>query len=163
MILQVALSSCSSNLPFPTVTSTHPQILTFWVKSPNKRRHLKVRKFDENAFGYQTWNSQMDGESGNCIIFLRSAHLHLDSSRYPQKMVLFFWVSCFEVLIFILIPKIPPQKSCFFLGGGIKNGSQPCSSNSQTSIKADTVDGWSTYPTPSVPPPPRNQGLRRAY
>lgn len=118
MILQVALSSCSSNLPFPTVTSTHPQILTFWVKSPNKRRHLKVRKFDENAFGYQTWNSQMDGESGNCIIFLRSAHLHLDSSRYPQKMVLFFWVSCFEVLIFILIPKIPPQKSCFFLGGG---------------------------------------------
>ena len=119
MILQVALSSCSSNLPFPTVTSTHPQILTFWVKSPNKRRHLKVRKFDENAFGYQTWNSQMDGESGNCIIFLRSAHLHLDSSRYPQKMVLFFWVSCFEVLFFILIPKIPPQKSCFFFWGGV--------------------------------------------
>lgn len=67
MILQVALSSCSSNLPFPTVTSTHPQILTFWVKSPNKRRHLKVRKFDENAFGYQTWKvfvSKNVGEYG---------------------------------------------------------------------------------------------------
>ena len=81
MILQVALSSCSSSSP--SNRDSHPSsILAFWVKSPNKRRHLKSEGSSMKMLLGITIKWMV---SGVFIIFLRS----LSSSWYsrdPQKM-----------------------------------------------------------------------------
>ena len=88
MILQVALSSCSSSSP--SNRDSHPSsILAFWVKSPNKRRHLK----SEGKSMKMLLGITMEFPNGWLVVFLSffsGLNLHLDTHEIPKKWYCFF-------------------------------------------------------------------------